>query len=92
MCGIARQVNPLNSLLGHSTFRKLDPTLGNLEDWDAKKFGAPTIPTPTQPQEVKMPDAPVRRRERTGNTTMLTGSQGVTASSLNTGGTTLLGG
>lgn len=57
----------------------------------------PSIPAPAPPpQEVKQPDSVgtgARQKNRqTGGGTMLTGSGGVASGSLNTGGTTLLGG
>jgi hypothetical protein len=57
----------------------------------------PSIPAPPPPpQEVKAPDSlagPRGKRKPAGmGGTMLTGPTGVTTSSLNTGGATLLGG
>jgi hypothetical protein len=53
-------------------------------------------PPPPPPQEVKQPDSRAQRRARRtagmGGGTMLTGPSGVASSSLNTGGTSLLGG
>lgn len=57
---------------------------------------APKMPAPTPPpQEVKQPDnINARRKVRpmAGAGTLLTGPSGVASTSLNTGGSTLLGG
>lgn len=58
----------------------------------------PSIPAPAPPpQEVKTPDTisairSTRKNQGFGGGTMLTGPSGVSAGSLTTGGTTLLGG
>jgi len=56
----------------------------------------PSIPAPPPPpQEQKTPDSMNTRRKQTrapGGATLLTGPQGIAASALNTGGSTLLGG
>lgn len=53
-------------------------------------------PPPPPPQEVKQPDSMAMRRAKRptgmGQGTMLTGPSGVAAGSMNTGGSTLLGG
>lgn len=57
---------------------------------------APRMPAPTPPpQEVKQPNTMVDRRKvrpTAGAGTLLTGPSGVANTSLNTGGSTLLGG
>ena len=57
---------------------------------------SPKIPAPPPPpQEAKAPDSMSERRQARGgamNPTLLTGSTGVARGSLNTGGSTLLGG
>ena len=61
-------------------------------------MSSPNMPAPPpQPQESKQPDSMATRRKQRqaagmGGGTMLAGSGGVPAGSLNTGGTTLLGG
>jgi hypothetical protein len=59
-------------------------------------MSTPKMPAPTPPpQEVKQPDAMAARkkvRPAAGAGTMLTGPSGIANTSLNTGGSTLLGG
>lgn len=59
-------------------------------------MSAPKMPTPTPPpQDVKQPDTLAERRKvrpAAGAGTLLTGPSGVANTSLNTGGSTLLGG
>lgn len=61
-------------------------------------LGRPSIPPPPPPpQEAKAPDTvsavrATRKQSGFGNGTVLTGASGVSSGSMNTGGSTLLGG
>lgn len=82
------KLNPFGAYLVTGNTGKLDPlNLNNAPD---------EIPVPPAVQEAKDPDSmALRRRARTGNAggpTLLTSPRGVSLNSMNTGGTTLLGG
>lgn len=94
------QGNITGRLLGDK-YKFVDPLMYGVEKFDAKHVGgkmkeyiSPKMPTPATPpamQEMRTPDTYTPRRRNPGTGTMLTGAQGVTGASLNTG-TTLLGG
>lgn len=81
--------NPTGKLLGRK-YEVADPLMYNYE----QSVKSVDIPAPVAPQDIKMPEPTYKRATRrgTGTSTLLTGTGGVSAGSLATGGTTLLGG
>jgi hypothetical protein len=89
LANVGRYVDPLGSALSTGEKGRLDPL-------NLRKIGKVDIPPPPPPpQELKEPDSMnARRKSRSPyNATLLSGgASGVAAGSLNTGGSTLLGG
>ena len=82
------RMNPFGAYMETGKREKLDPVnLNNAPD---------EIPTPPALQEAKDPDSMALRRKARGGQmaggTLLTSPRGVSLNSMNTGGTTLLGG